>query len=251
MQDMNMKLKATLIATVLLLSAASAQASLVETDWNNLGDGLATLDTDTGIEWLDLTQTLGMSINQAEGLLGSTFDGWRLPTGAEVTQMMVNAFPSVASQTQWINTGGFTNDVTDNEAGVFRGMFGVTYTSSDFDYSWGMFKNDSNIPHPSGNTFTVLLSGVSDSKIDNLVTPYSNASLVNDYNYSHSSRAVYLVSDGGTTVSSILDPSLNANNPNAPETANVSAPILTSLLGFGLLGFATRRRSSDTSKYSK
>jgi hypothetical protein len=66
-----MKLKTTFIAVALLLSATSTQAALVETDWTNTGDALATLDTDTGIEWLDLTQTLGMSINQAEGLIAS------------------------------------------------------------------------------------------------------------------------------------------------------------------------------------
>jgi hypothetical protein len=58
-----MKFKITLIA--LLISATSAHAELVATDWKNTGDGLATLDTATGIEWLDLTQTDNMSINQS------------------------------------------------------------------------------------------------------------------------------------------------------------------------------------------
>ena len=35
----------------------------------------------------------------------------------------------------------------------------------------------------------------------------------------------FLVSDGGTTLSSIQDPSLNSNNPNAPGVADVSAPV--------------------------
>jgi hypothetical protein len=102
-----MKFKNTLVAATLLLSITSAQAALVESDWQNTGDTLATLDTDTGIEWLDLTQTVNMSISQAKlsTEAGSAFEGWRLPTLVEVTQMMVNAFPSEESRIQGLECG--------------------------------------------------------------------------------------------------------------------------------------------------
>lgn len=241
-RDITMKFKNTLIAATLLLSITSTQAALVESDWKNTGDALATLDTDTGIEWLDLTQTDYMSINQAEGLTGTggIFDGWRLPTRAEVTQMMVNAFPSQAASVQG-NSGywDITNATTDNEADRFRALFGETDTNSAFDYSRGMFKNDS------GQDYSVIMSAVQDRSSDNFVRLHSNANLTNYYNYVNQSFGVYLVSDGGTTLDSQLDPTINENNANY-VAADVSAPALLGMMGLGLFGFASRRRSSAT-----
>ncbi len=47
-------IKKALIATTVTLAAASAQAELVEYDWETQGDGAVTLDTKTGNIWLDL-----------------------------------------------------------------------------------------------------------------------------------------------------------------------------------------------------
>ena len=59
-----------------------------------------------------------------------------------------------------------------------------------------------------------------------------------------SSLSVFLVSDGGTTLSSINDPTININNPNAPiNMADVSAPagvVATGLMAF-MLGFRRKK----------
>jgi hypothetical protein len=236
-----MKLKTTLIAATLLLSITSVQAALVESDWQNTGDALATLDTETGIEWLDLTQTLGMSINQAEGLTGegSTFEGWRLPTRTEVTQMMVNTFPSQAAQVQGSGTWTVNNSTTDNEVDRFRAMFGHTFVLAAEDWSHGLLKNDD------GQAYSVLWTGVSDIRSTNRVTILSNTLTSKTYNTIDQYYSVYLVSDGGTTLSSQLDPSINANNANAP-IGDVSAPALTTIGGLlALLGLATIRRKTS------
>jgi MYXO-CTERM domain-containing protein len=231
--------KKTLIAATLLLSITSAQAAFVESDWKNPGDALATLDTETGIEWLDLTQTDYMSINQAEGLtsVGGTFEGWRLPTRTEVTQLMVNAFPSQGSQMEGSGGSGMIFDaVADDEADVFRGFFGTTYQSS-FDFTRGLLKNEL------WGEYSVLYSGVADNPDNDYVNISSNNDFRNDYNFKSQAYGVYLVSDGGTTISSIDDPSMNANNANAPVD-NVSSPALLGLMGLGLFGFAARRRNA-------
>jgi hypothetical protein len=236
--------KKTLITATLLLSITSAQAAFVESDWKNAGDALATLDTETGIEWLDLTQTDGMSINDAEALRNSTFSGWRFPTRAEVTQMMVSTFPSRASLMQ--GSGRLTVDspTTDNEADRFRQLFGITGPVSSYStYSYGMFKNDSD------QADSVILSGMYDRTGDNHVLLISNegatanSTASNDYDYKTDSRGIFLVSDGGTTLSSQNDPSINANNANAPIN-DVSAPALLGLMSLGLFGFAARRRNA-------
>jgi hypothetical protein len=229
-----MKLLSKIFAvSAIALGSMSANAELISTDWKNTGDGLATLDESTGIEWLDLTQTDGMSIDAAESLLSSTFAGWRLPTRTEVTQLMINAFPS---QTYMQGTGYYTatNTTADNEVDNFSQLFGITYSNSTLDYSMGIFKNNP------GENYSVIYSGVRDRRSDEHVGFYLNQYFNNDTNAAASHLGVYLVSDGGTTLSSINDPSLNANNANAP--ASVPLPATAALLGFGLLGFGARRK---------
>jgi hypothetical protein len=234
--------KNTLIAATLLLSITSVQAALVESDWQSTGDALATLDTETGIEWLDLTQTDNMSISQAENLTGTggIFNGWRLPTRTEVTQMLYNAFPSQVEQdgsVAYISS----DEAVLYEAVVFKSLFGITYVTPTREISMGMFKSDEGAPYP------VAMTGIYHNY---------NARNINFYSYhlmDHPSGititttnpvlGVYLVSDGGTTLSSQQDPSINANNANAPA-ADVSSPALLGLMSLGLFGFAARRRSS-------
>jgi hypothetical protein len=48
------------------LTISSAGATLIEKDLNAVGDKLLTLDTKTGLEWLDVTATNGLSYNAAE-----------------------------------------------------------------------------------------------------------------------------------------------------------------------------------------
>jgi hypothetical protein len=232
-----MKLLSTIFAvSTIALASMSASAQLISTDWKSTGDKLATLDESTGIEWLDLTQTDGMSIDTAESLLSSRFEGWRLPTRSEVTQLMVNAFPSQASFVQGSGSKGLTNTTTDNEADNFRLMFGTTQVSSNYDSTLGMFKNDP------GGQYSALMSGAYDRKYDDRITLYSNLNTTTYTSYSNTSYGVYLVSDGGTTQSSLNDPSLNANNANAPSS--VPLPATAALLGLGLLGFGARRKKN-------
>jgi hypothetical protein len=88
-----------------------------------------------------------------------------------------------------------------------------------------------------------LLSGAVDRVYDDYIAFNSNWAVTNNTNYSNDAFGVYLVSDGGTTLSSINDPSLNANNANAP--ASVPLPATAALLGLGLLGFGARRKKNS------
>jgi hypothetical protein len=227
-----------LASSTIALASMVANAELIPTDWKTTGDSLATLDRQSGIEWLDLTQTDGMSINQAKGLLSSTFEGWRLPTRTEVTQMMVNQFPSQSENMQ--RSGGWWTDEAnfDNQVDQFRSMFGNTFSDITYDNSFGLFKNDNTEQRQ------VLRSGVIDKRSDNYVEVYSNHIIIDSLNYTNDLYGVYLVSDGGTTLSSINDPSLNANNPNAPTS--IPLPATAPLLGLSLLGFAARRKKTNT-----
>jgi uncharacterized repeat protein (TIGR01451 family) len=70
----------------LLLSVEIARASLVEVDLvPSSGDKLLTRDTATGLDWLDLTQTLNLSFNDIQANVGGfVTGGFRFATESEV-----------------------------------------------------------------------------------------------------------------------------------------------------------------------
>lgn len=83
-------LSAALVATCW---TANAGADLIEADWLVAGDGLITQDTESGLEWLDLTQTLDRSYNDVLSELGSDgeFDGFRHASKGEWEALLSHA----------------------------------------------------------------------------------------------------------------------------------------------------------------
>ena len=79
---------------MLLVFISTANAALIETDLvPGSGDGLLTLDTDTNLEWLDLTETINLSFNEISGGAGgyTTILGFRYATHEEVTALYLTA----------------------------------------------------------------------------------------------------------------------------------------------------------------
>jgi hypothetical protein len=176
---------------------------LVSVNYKNNSDGLATLDTSTGLEWLDLTETDNMSISQVESLLGSTFSGWRLPTSDEVTQLMAKY-----QHQDFYNAmlSGSTVNITNNipqytAAKSFADFFGMTGSGGGFNYSYGFLRHNGGI----------VLSGsapyITPAGHGQVYSRYNNG----DYNESitNSLTGVWLVSEGGTTLSSQENPNIN------------------------------------------
>ena len=81
---MNRKWMTLLAVSALLMAAGSALADLVD-------NGTTTTDTDTGLEWLDITETTGLSYNEVLASDYVTNDGYRFATEAEVHQLYTNA----------------------------------------------------------------------------------------------------------------------------------------------------------------
>ncbi|MCP4258052.1 MAG: hypothetical protein GY774_11065 [Planctomycetes bacterium] len=222
-----MKLKTTLFCALMLSFGANAE--LIETDWKAGGDALATLHEETGLEWLDLTQTDGMSIDQvaAQTGEGGSFEGWRIATFDEIDTFVRYAFgeklPEGSTQAQ----GGNTNEPVYRS---FYELMGLTHTIDQRRHSLGVGADDAGnvytfgvLGYTSGGTSTYFRSGYAESS--------STTSTAKP------ERGVFLVSDGGTTLSSINNPSLNANNPAAPINANAVPVIgIGAMSLFGLLG---------------
>jgi hypothetical protein len=66
-----------------------AGAILIQVDLAAPGDRLVTRDTSTGLDWVDLTESTGLSFNQIQaGAGGFLADGWRHGTGGQVCAVM-------------------------------------------------------------------------------------------------------------------------------------------------------------------
>lgn len=124
---------ATSLATAALLAAGTAQASLVQQDFATPGDALVTLDTSTHLEWLDLTATQDLSVDQVlAGVGGWTSSGFAYASFGQVGQLLNDA-----------GYLGGTSDyptlflVADNaSANAFLADFGAT---SPPDHTFGFF----------------------------------------------------------------------------------------------------------------
>jgi len=116
-----MKLYRAHVAAV-ISAAAAAAASVAQAGPATLVDHQTyTTDTTTGLDWLDLTETNGLSYDTVVSRLGAgqQFAGWRFASKAEVISFWINAggiapFSGAAQgETDWV--------------GQLQGLWGKTY----------------------------------------------------------------------------------------------------------------------------
>ena len=113
-----------LAACVAVASAAPAQGALIQ-------NGMITTDTESGLEWLNLTETKGLSYNQAAAAFVPA--GWRFATTAEVQDVRVKAglFPNGLYQPP-PGDPDFYQPLHANALG-FVALFGTTFSGSGVD----------------------------------------------------------------------------------------------------------------------
>jgi PEP-CTERM motif len=113
-----------LAACVAVAFAAPAQGALIQ-------NGMITTDTESGLEWLNLAETKGLSYNQAAAAFLPA--GWRFATTMEVNDVRVKAglFPNGLYQPP-PGTPGLYQPLHAN-ALTFVGLFGTTFSGSGID----------------------------------------------------------------------------------------------------------------------
>jgi hypothetical protein len=86
----------------LLLVSPFSSAEFSKVDWLSSGDELVTRDSETGLEWLDLSLTFKDSYNTVVSQMnGGIYNGWRLATKLEVQPFVSKAlagFPFISGQ---------------------------------------------------------------------------------------------------------------------------------------------------------
>jgi len=82
-----------LLAAVFVLMASGAQATLVEVDHLSFGPNSLTFDTETGLKFLDINLTAGLSFGSITSEFGSggSFEGFRHATAAELVSLWNSA----------------------------------------------------------------------------------------------------------------------------------------------------------------
>lgn len=218
-------MKKTIVAALIGLAAVTSmpsQADLISTDWKVAGDGLATLDRSTGKEWLDLSLTLNMSFNEVVAELNTTYAGWRIPTNEDISIMMSNNFGDLA-----YNSAGIAEidnlDASYADSITFRNLFDGYTFEGNLTSAIGFYENEAG---------DLTIAGVAGS--DRVIGADYNEANNQFYTNKHVLYGTFLVSDGGTTLTSIADPTINTSVP---------VPISVGLLGFGLFGMLARKKS--------
>lgn len=209
------------IITAMILSGA-AQAEFIEKDWLDTNDKKITEDSKTGLQWLDLSETRGNSVNRA--LEDYQEYGWRLPTEQEVETLTLNILKEMGYQ------GSSFTGIKD-----ISSLTGYEYIESIFGYSTfedgiqpanrvlGIYNN-------SAATATYV-AGVSES-IDGTVKKAQIHREISGSGYNHVNFSVWLVSGSNLA----LPPPENDLNVSVP------VPLTAGILSLGLL--ALRRKKA-------
>lgn len=199
------------------------------------------LDTDTGIEWLNIFATSGLSMSQVKASIASgTLQGWRIPTNAEVESMYTRFFHGFNMNVHEYQN--VSNSTLKSRISAFKTLLG----SPAYDHTKAAYYDENGILRPIGvfvRNSAYYMYGLN-TTVSSITDGTKSASTGGYF------QGFLLVSDGGTTLSSVNNPALNINNPNAPinqvpETpADVPVHAGFGVLGLLLMAFGLRRRNS-------
>jgi hypothetical protein len=141
-------LSVAIMALVLLMQPVISKATLIEADLFTAGDSLLTRDTDTGVDWLDVTETQGKSVNDILGGAGGWIGlGFIHATTAEVNTFFLNSGPGV------IVDVGFTTQ--NRQPGIdLLGLVGITDVS------------------PQENAFAQAWAGIGEPGVGRVYAPF-------------------------------------------------------------------------------
>jgi len=142
-----------LITLVLAMSCLTnvAHADLIRANFSST-DGtftsLTNIDADTGLEWMQVRSTLGLSFNEVTAMLDTTLLGWRTPTNEEVELFFTNNFKNInitgnTSRYAYTSYGRATQGYKDSSR-QFVPVYGMNFSRHD-STGFALYKDEDNI----------------------------------------------------------------------------------------------------------
>ena len=219
-----------ILTSVLSIPALNVHSAII--DYNTYFT-----DTNTGLNWLDVTATVNRSYNDisSQFVAGGEFDGWRYATK--------NEFNSLLSNYTGINAVGNARTITTGTTPSVDGLvelFGSTLDSSwtaRFGETWDSYNG---YAEGSGIDFTLGILSESDNLLANqrqvaaIWDNENNGQAVDFFNAEH--RQVF-VDDPKADIGSYLVQGKASSDPAA-----VTEPQTILLFGLGLLGLSMTRK---------
>ncbi len=190
-------------------SSSTAQAGINVGDYEAAGDGLLTIDTETGLEWLDWTESTNISFIDMEGEFGAggRFEGWRHASEAEVLGLLSK--PEINfTITNWGTDSSVMDDAGMSARSLF-GYVGSTGSVQGSQFTYGIYTEQHAVYSHDLSSFMIPQVGSLADRTDTFLSAIRGHALVRN-------------SSGGAV----------------PEPTS-----LVCWLGLGLVGLTRRRRN--------
>jgi len=179
------------VAIILIASIFNAQASLIEADYLTDNDKLAVYDSESELTWLDLTLSTNFGFDEASGY----YDGYRVATSSEVSDLFNNFFGELS-----YNNQGIYYDYDETAINYFIELFGITSDAGPQSSTSGFYLDDGTL-----KMTTVTLWDNADESNDDYLTDIYGTSYATNMNHYYDDGAkwsgIYMVKENITRVS--------------------------------------------------
>ena len=189
-----------------------ANAALINADLNSTGDNLLVLDTSTTLEWLDLTATGGLSLDNAF----DTYSEFRLATVDEVSDLFTKLFPTYSPNTFPLNFYQSSEGVVSTAAAeIDNSLSLIGGWMINVDYQYGLYQDSS------------------DGGIFKLMGSYSNGS----------DRRIYGMDYADDYTNYTIDPLMNFGYymVKGDRISAIPEPSILAIFALGMFALASRR----------
>lgn len=228
----------SLLAASFFLSS-SANAEFISSGYGSENDNLISFDTDTGLEWLDLSQTKNLSVNEIlQKIESGEFKGFRLATSREVDDMLSKLMPSIFTTTSFYINDTSSPIVDINEAAEFRDLFGSSGGTGTYGLVYTPEYNDQNAVRLVGSN-RWSKGDVAYYRSFGEDIYFDDTGLALDMDHKRSDYGIYLVSTGGATWGSLNNEEISG----IQNAINASSPFSLGFLLLGALSFISRKKN--------
>jgi len=234
-------LKSVLSLAVLSSISLSVNASFIQINDNIQDHGVYTRDVSSGLDWLDVTETRGMSYNQVQDQMGvgDIYEGWRYATYSELDTLILD-FGYTPSTSSCLHGNLVCDYLEGGDSQLVELMIMTLGDTQDAHFDEvSLFQDHST--SGAGLTYGLLSTQVSRSGYQDVGVIFDQENIYRDSGKEYIDSPDSLLSIGMNSSQDSINPLIGSFLVRATE---VPEPATLSLLSIGLigLGFARKRQ---------